>query len=96
LEGRHVTLLEISFDQSKATSSFSRLPTAEGRLASYSCMEAKLQASVETIANLIYLIRVSANGPVATTVYVDLAEAQLRVLADRLEDYSSRSNSVPD
>jgi hypothetical protein len=59
-------------------------------------MEAKLQASVEAIANLIYLIRVSANDPVATTVYVDLAEAQLQVLADRLEDYSSRSNQVPD
>jgi hypothetical protein len=75
---------------------FSRLPTAQGRLASYSSMEAKLQASVETIANLIYLIRVSANDPVATTVYLDLAEAQLRVLADRLEDCSSRSHSVPD
>lgn len=54
-------------------------------------MEPKLQASVESIANLIYLIRLSCpNDLAATTIYLDLAERHLQILADSLEDYRPR------
>jgi hypothetical protein len=56
-------------------------------------MEAKLQASVESLANLIYVVRLSARKDLAATmVYLDMAEEHLKRLADSLED----RHSTPD
>jgi hypothetical protein len=85
---------EIFFDQgTKSTTSFPQLPTDQRRLASNSSMEAKLQASIESLANLIYVVRLSARKDLAATmVYLDMAEEHLKRLADSLED----RHSTPD
>jgi hypothetical protein len=48
-------------------------------------MDSELSNSLETIGNLLYLIRKSLHNPAAVSTYVGLAQDRLRAIAFRYE-----------
>jgi hypothetical protein len=52
-------------------------------------MDSELSDSLETLANLLYLIRKSLNNPTALSAYVGLAEDRIRVIAIQSGDGSA-------
>jgi hypothetical protein len=52
-------------------------------------MDSELSDTLEAIANLLYLIGKSPDNPAAVSIYVDLAEDRMRVIAARYRPHSS-------